>query len=132
MTETGLYPAEILIPDGVDMEKWACVACDQFTSEKEYWDELAGFVGDAKSTLKLTLPEIYLNDNADERIRKINENIKNYLAGGVFQKLPKGYVLTVRKTPFVKRRIGLVASVDLDAYDYKKGVKPLVRATEGT
>ena len=132
MTETGIFPAEILLPTDADMTKWSCVACDQFTSENEYWDNLAKFVGENKSTLKLTLPEIYLNDNADERIRKINENIKNYLAGGVFTKLPKGYVLTVRQTPFVKRRIGLVASVDLDAYDYKKGLKPLVRATEGT
>ncbi|MBR0188855.1 MAG: DUF1015 domain-containing protein [Clostridia bacterium] len=132
MTETGIFPAEILLPADADMTKWSCVACDQFTSENEYWNTLSKLVGENKSTLKLTLPEIYLNDNADERIRKINENIKNYLAGGVFTKLPKGYVLTVRKTPFVKRRIGLVASVDLDAYDYKKGVKPLVRATEGT
>lgn len=132
MTETGIFPAEILLPADADMTKWSCVACDQFTSENEYWDTLSKLVGENKSTLKLTLPEIYLSDNADERIRKINENIKNYLAGGVFTKLPKGYVLTVRKTPFVKRRIGLVASVDLDAYDYKQGVKPLVRATEGT
>ena len=132
MTKTGIFPAEILIPKNVDMTKWSCVACDQFTSEKAYWDTLKNFVGEEKSTLNLTLPEIYLSDNADERIRKINENIKRYLAGGVFKTLPKGYVLTVRSTPFVKRRIGLIASVDLDAYDYKKGVKPLVRATEGT
>ena len=132
MTETGIFSAEILFPKNADMTKWSCVACDQFTSENEYWETLSKLVGDDKSTLKLTLPEIYLNDNADARIKSINENIKNYLAGGVFEKLPKGYVLTVRKTPFVKKRIGLVASVDLDAYDYKKGIKPLVRATEGT
>ena len=132
MTETGLYPAEILIPDGADMEKWACVACDQFTSEKDYWEKLAEFVGDAKSTLKLTLPEIYLNDCAEERIKEINANIKNYLDSGVFKTLPRGYVLTVRTTPFVKRRIGLIACADLEKYDYKKGVKNLIRATEGT
>lgn len=132
MAYTGIFPAEILLPLNTDMSKWSCIACDQFTSEKEYWDALAKFVGGEKSTLKLTLPEIYLNDNAEERIKAINRNIKDYLAGGVFKTLPKGYVLTVRKTPFVKRRIGLIASVDLDAYDYKKGVKPLVRATEGT
>ena len=132
MTETGLYPAEILIPEGVDMEKWACVACDQFTSEKDYWDKLTAFVGNAKSTLKLTLPEIYLNDNAEGRIKAINANIREYLSGGVFKSLPRGYILTVRETPFVKRRIGLVACVDLEKYDYKKGAKNLVRATEGT
>lgn len=132
MKYTGITSAEILIPQNVEMSKWACVACDQFTSEIEYWDALASFVGDAKSTLKLTLPEIYLNDNAEERIRVINKNIKDYLAGGVFSALPKGFVLTVRSTPFVERRVGIVACVDLDAYDYKNGAKALVRATEGT
>ena len=132
MKYTGFSSAKILIPVNCDMQKWACIACDQFTSEKAYWDKLAEFVGNADSTLKLTLPEIYLNDRADERIAEINGNINAYLKGGVFRELPSGYVLTVRSTPFVKRRVGIVASVDLDAYDYKKGVKPLVRATEGT
>ena len=80
MKNTGFYPAEILLPKTAEMEKWAVIACDQFTSEKDYWDELAKFVGDARSTLKLTLPEIYLNDNAEERIRVINKNIDEYLA----------------------------------------------------
>ncbi len=132
MKNTGIFPAEILLPANADMQKWACIACDQFTSEKKYWDELASVVGDSVSTLKLTLPEIYLNDNAEERIKKINENIHAYLENGVFRALPRGYVLTVRQTPFVKRRIGIVACVDLEAYDYKKGIVPLVRATEGT
>lgn len=132
MNNTGIYPARILLPKNADMQKWACVACDQFTSEKEYWEELEEFVGKNLSTLKLTLPEIYLNDNAEKRIEKINATINEYLKNGVFKELPKGYVLTVRSTPFVERRIGIVASVDLENYDYKKGAKPLVRATEGT
>ncbi|MBO4251536.1 MAG: DUF1015 domain-containing protein [Clostridia bacterium] len=132
MKNTGFYPAEILIPKVGSMEKWSCIACDQFTSEKEYWDRLKEFVGDAKSTLNLTLPEIYLSDDADKRIVKINENIRSYLDGGTFCELDEGYILTVRSTRFVKRRIGIVACVDLEDYDYKKGVKPLVRATEGT
>ncbi len=132
MKNTGIYPAEILIPEKTDMSKWSCVACDQFTSEKEYWDKLADFVGDARSTLKITLPEIYLNDNAEKRISEINKNIKEYLCGGGFRRLPKGYVLTVRSTPFVKKRVGLIACVDLETYEYKKGSKALVRATEGT
>ena len=75
MKNTGLFPAKILLPKDVDMQKWACVACDQFTSEKAYWEKLSAFVEDAKSTLKLTLPEIYLNDHAEERIKTINGNI---------------------------------------------------------
>ena len=73
MKNTGFHPAEILIPKDVPMEKWACVACDQFTSEKEYWDKLSAFVADEKSTLKLILPEIYLNDRLEERILEINQ-----------------------------------------------------------
>ena len=132
MKNTGFYSAKILLPNVPSMAKWATVACDQFTSEKEYWDRLKDFVGDEKSALKLTLPEIYLNDRPQERIADINRNIKSYLNDGTFCELENGYVLTVRSTPFVKRRIGIVASVDLEEYDYKKGFKPLVRATEGT
>lgn len=132
MKNTGFYPAEILLPKGVSMPKWATIACDQFTSEREYWDKLAEFIAEEKSTLKLTLPEIYLSDRPQERIERINQTIKAYLKDGTFRELHKGYVLTVRSTPFVKRRIGIVACVDLEDYDYKKGARPLVRATEGT
>ncbi|MBP5467514.1 MAG: DUF1015 domain-containing protein, partial [Clostridia bacterium] len=68
----------------------------------------------------------------EKRIREINSNINDYLAEGVFKTLPRGFVLTVRTTPFVKRRIGLIACADLEKYDYKNGVKNLIRATEGT
>ena len=132
MKSTGLYPAKILIPKNENMSAWACIACDQFTSEYSYWEKLEKFVGNARSTLKLVLPEIYLNDRLSERISAVNANILNYLKEGVFNELESGYVLVVRSTPFVKRRIGIVACVDLEAYDYKKGERPLVRATEGT
>lgn len=132
MRETGLKATNILIPNVEDYSAWACIACDQFTSEKEYWDKLKEVVGDKKSTLNLTLPEIYLEDDVDNRIKKINANIKEYLSGGVFKTLEKGFVLTVRSTPFVKRRIGLVGAVDLEKYEYAKNSDSLVRATEGT
>ena len=77
MNYTGLKVGNILLPKVDDYSAWACIACDQFTSENEYWDSLKEYVGDKKSTLKLTLPEIYLEDNADERIKQINANIKN-------------------------------------------------------
>jgi uncharacterized protein (DUF1015 family) len=129
--KTGLKSAKILLPKNQDMTAWACIACDQFTSEKDYWDALEKQVAGKKSTLNLTLPEIYLEDNADERIENINKNIKEYLASGVFTELKDGFVLTVRKTPFVERRIGLVGAVDLEEYEYAKQGS-LVRATEGT
>ncbi len=132
MKETGLKSANILMPKDCDYSAWACIACDQFTSEKEYWDELKKFVGDKKSTLNLTLPEIYLEDDVDNRIKNINANIKNYLNQGVFKTLDKGFVLTIRSTPYVQRRIGLVGAVDLEKYEYSKNSSALIRATEGT
>ncbi len=122
----------ILLPNTSDMEAWACIACDQFTSEPDYWTELKSLVGDKKSTLNLTLPEIYLEDEPDARIEKINQNIKQYINSGVFKTLDKGFILTVRKTPFVERRIGLIAAIDLEEYEYLPKSSALIRATEGT
>ena len=132
MKETAIIADKILLPNVSDMTAWATIACDQFTSEPDYWNELKGIVGDKKSTLNLTLPEIYLEDGADERIKNINKNIKTYLSGGAFKSLENGFVLTVRKTPFVPRRIGLMAAVDLEKYEYSQKSDALIRATEGT
>ena len=132
MTETGLKAEKILLPKTDDMSRWACIACDQFTSEKEYWERLSDYVSGKPTTLDLILPEIYLDDNSDRRIEKINSKIKEYLNEGLFYELPEGFILTVRSTPFVKRRIGIVAALDLEKYDYKPGSSALIRATEGT
>ena len=122
----------ILLPDTADMSAWACIACDQFTSEPEYWNELENKVKGKYSTLNLTLPEIYLEDKPDQRIKQINENIKSYLSGGVLKALDKGFILTVRKTPFVEKRIGLMVAIDLEQYEYSPKSSALIRATEGT
>ncbi len=128
----GLVSKDLLLPNTQDYSSWAVVACDQFTSEIEYWNELEGLVKGKLSTLNLVLPEIYLNDGVDARIEKINENIQSYIDNGVFKTLSGGFILTVRKTPFVERRIGLVGAVDLEEYDFKVGSKTKIRATEGT
>ena len=132
MGYTGLKESEILLPNTEDFTSWACIACDQFTSENEYWDELKSKVNGKKTTLDLVLPEIYLNDNPDARIEKINQNIKEYLKDGVFKTLEKGFVLTVRKTPYVERRIGLMGMIDLECYEFTQKSSALIRATEGT
>ena len=132
MKDVGIKADKILLPETEDMRAWACIACDQFTSEIEYWKELESQVKGKRTTLDLTLPEIYLEDNADERIKGINANIKEYLNSGVFKDYGKGFILTVRKTPYVERRIGLVAAVDLDKYEYTQKSNSLIRATEGT
>ena len=130
--ENVINAAEILFPDkSVDLTKWACVACDQFTSEPEYWRKLAEFVGDSPSALKVILPEIYL-DKTEEKVPVINATIEKYLKNGTLKKLPSGYILTVRKTPFSERRIGIVAALDLNAYDFAPFTSAPVRATEGT
>ncbi len=132
MNYLGLKETEILLPNTEDFSAWACIACDQFTSEQEYWSELENKVSGKKTTLDLVLPEIYLNDNPGARIAKINANIKAYLADGAFNKLEKGFILTVRKTPFVERRIGLIGAIDLDEYEFSQKSSALIRATEGT
>ncbi|MBQ9513566.1 MAG: DUF1015 domain-containing protein [Clostridia bacterium] len=132
MNELAITPAEILLPKTDDMSAFAVIACDQFTSESAYWDKLAETVRGKRTALDLVLPEIYLEDGLDDRITKINENIKSYIKDGVFTALPKGFILTVRTTPFVEKRIGLIGAVDLEKYEYKQKCDALVRATEGT
>jgi uncharacterized protein (DUF1015 family) len=123
---------KILLPDGVDMTAWASVACDQFTSEKEYWDKLEKFVGTKPSTLKLVLPEVYLKDNFENRIKNINANMEKYLDSGIFKDELESFILVERSTPYQKRRLGLMIAVDLEEYSYEKGSKSRIRATEGT
>lgn len=132
MKETGIVAAEILLPNVSDFSSFACVACDQFTGDEGYWKELEEKVKGKPSALNLVLPEIYLGDGQEARIEKINDNIERYLKEGCFRTLDKGFVLTVRETPFVKRRIGIIGAVDLEKYEYAKKSSALVRATEGT
>ena len=123
---------EILLPvPSVDLSAWAVIACDQRTSDSKYWSELDKYVGDRPSTLRLTLPEIYL-DESEERVRSICANVRDYRARGLFRKLPRGFVLVKRTTPFSPVRYGIVLAVDLEAYSYDKKSDALIRATEAT
>ena len=127
-----LVPEVMLPPKGTDMMKWAVVACDQFTSQKEYWEEARKIIGDAPSTLDLILPEAYLGSpDEPERIAAIKANMKEYLKKGILQKQPQGFVL-VERTANGNTRHGLVMALDLEEYDYSKGSGTLIRATEGT
>ena len=129
----GFYPADILLPKGQDMTKWAVVACDQFTSEPEYWQAVEEKVGDAPSTLRLILPEANLKaPNVDEYIEDINNAMKKYLADGVFETLNDSLIYIERQQSDGKIRHGLIGMVDLDAYDFTPGSGALIRATEGT
>lgn len=124
--------AEILIPDfkKYSAEKWSVVACDQFTSEPEYWKGVEELVGDAPSTLNMILPEVYLEES-EERIESINECMQKY-AKELLAKYPDTMVYVERTQSDGTVRHGIVMAIDLEAYDYKKGASALIRATEAT
>ncbi len=125
--------ANILLPKNVDMEKWSVVACDQYTSEKEYWEEVEEIVGDSPSTLRITLPEIFLEEkDVDERIEKINQTMKEYLDEDLFQELTDTMIYLERTQKDGRVREGLIGMVDLEEYSYEKGSESLIRATEKT
>ncbi|SFQ44656.1 Uncharacterized conserved protein, DUF1015 family [Lachnospiraceae bacterium XBB1006] len=127
-------PCKMMLPkEGVDMAKWAVVACDQYTSEPEYWKEVNEFVGDAPSTVRITLPEIYLEgDDVAERTEKINAEMIRYEKEGILQELPSGMILLDRETGRVCGRKGLMMAFDLEEYDYHLGSTSLIRPTEKT
>ena len=130
----GVKPADILLPKaGTDMHRWAVVACDQFTSQPEYWEEADRIAGDAPSTLRLILPESKLGDaNVDEHIAAINRSMEDYLARDIFTTHGEAVIYIERTQSDGAVRPGLVAAVDLEKYDYTPGSGSLIRATEGT
>lgn len=131
--KTAFYPADILLPDKCDMSKWSTVACDQYTSQPEYWRNVESIVGESPSALKLMLPEMYLNtDNVSDRIHKINEAMQRSISKGIFREIPQSFVYVERTLKNGCVRRGLVGAVDLEAYDYTPGSGSLIRATEGT
>ncbi len=125
--------ADILLPDfgKTDGEKWACIACDQFTSEPEYWNETESVVGSAPSSLRLVLPELYLGKEDEARIAKIHEAMDAY-EKDVLKEHKNTMIYLRRLCPTGKVREGLVGKIDLDAYDYHKETTAPIRATEGT
>ena len=132
MKNLPIKPSDILVPKN-NFEKWSVIACDQFTSNREYWDDVKNTVGDYPSTYKITLPEIYLEDGkVEERIENINSEMKKYVESGVFEEYKNCFVYIERKQADGRIRQGLVVSLDLEDYDYNVGSKSLIRATEKT
>ncbi|MDO4175731.1 MAG: DUF1015 domain-containing protein [Eubacteriales bacterium] len=125
---------KILMPrEGIDLYRWAVVACDQYTSQPEYWEETDRIVGDAPSTLRLTLPEVYLEDaDVAARTDTINRTMQQYLSDGTLIELPAGFILTERYSGSGTPRRGLVAAIDLECYEYTAGSRSPVRPTEKT
>ena len=131
--QTAFFPADILLPQVSEMEKWPVVACDQFTSQPEYWENAEKIVGDAPSALRLVLPEAYLNSaEVNRRIAGINASMEGYLANGVFKTLPDSLIYLERTQSDGRVRHGLIGCIDLEQYDFTPGSGALIRATEGT
>ena len=125
--------ADILLPKEADMKKWAVIACDQFTSEPEYWEAAAAEAAGSPSALSLVLPEAGLaSADVDARIEKINAEMERYLAQGIFREYKDSLFYLERVQSDGRLRRGIIGKVDLECYDYTPGSKSLIRATEGT
>ena len=130
--DLGILIPEVYLPKpGVDLRKWAVIAVDQFTSQPEYWEQVERIVGASPSTLRLTLPEIFLEQPGEaEHIRRIQATMRQYLDAGILQ--PREGLIYVERAAGGKTRKGLMLCLDLECYDYVPGSTSLIRATEGT
>lgn len=129
-----LHVPHILLPrEGLDLKKWAVVACDQYTSQPQVWEKIKDLVGDDPSTLQMIFPEVYLEDSdKDARIVSINRAMERYLKDGILKAQRPGFVVLDRQTAHAPSRKGLVVALDLEHYDFSATAKTLIRATEGT
>ena len=128
---TPFKPADILLPPlTADGLRWSCVACDQYTSQPDYWESADALVGDAPSTLRLILPEVYLSETEARKpavLAAMDEYLRTVLVSH-----PDSMILVERTLGSGETRWGLVGAVDLMTYDYRKGADSLIRATEAT
>lgn len=124
-------PADILLPKS-DFESWATIACDQYTSEPEYWDEVKQSAGDKPSALNIVLPEVYLSADNSARIDAINQNMQSYIDGNIFNEYNDAAIYVERIQSDGKCRRGIVGKIDLESYDYRAGSNAEIRATEQT
>ena len=126
-------PADILLPQNCDLTRWAVVACDQYTSQPEYWQRVERFVGSAPSALHLILPESSLDGpNVETDIMDVTNTMSRYLREEIFRTCPNALIYVERTLESGKVRKGLVGMVDLEEYDYEAGATTSIRCTEGT
>ena len=131
MKDNLFLPANILLPKK-GFEKWAVIACDQYTSEPDYWKNVEEYVGNAPSALNIVFPEVYLSGDNSAKIAEINANMKKYLEGGVFDTYENTFVYVERTLSAGKVRRGIVGLIDLENYSSEKNSRTLIRATEET
>lgn len=124
-------PADILLPKS-DFENWAVIACDQYTSEPEYWENVKAAAGDKPSAFNLVLPEVYLSGDNSAYIEQINQNMQKFLDENIFNEYPDALIYVERIQSDSKLRRGIVGKIDLECYDYRAGTNAEIRATEQT
>ncbi len=134
LSDLGVNIPKIMLPElKNDLSSWAVVACDQYTSEREYWKKVEDITSVKPSTLNIIYPEVYLEDgDSEQRIALINDNMRKYIDEKVISELDNCFILVDRKTSHSQSRKGLMIALDLECYDYTKGSSALIRATEGT
>ena len=123
----------IYLPNrNLDYSKWAVIACDQFTSDEEYWDTVKSYTSGSPTALSLIFPEIYLSKDNEEKIREINQNMVAYYQSNLMVDEGPCMILVNRSTKQHKQRLGIVLAVDLEEYTFKADEPALIKATEGT
>ena len=132
--DLGCAAPDILLPrEGIDLKKWAVIACDQYTSEPEYWADCEKEVGNAPSALNLVLPEVYLGTVKETaKLDSIAKTAGEYLEDGILTSIGTGFIIVDRATELHPSRKGLIAAIDLEGYSFEPGNKNICRATEGT
>ena len=126
-------PTDILLPEKTELTKWAVIACDQFSSQDSYWEELETLVGEAPSALRMIVPEAYLRRGGlDERVRATYAAMEKYTRSGLFRRLENALIYVRRTLSDGSVRHGVVGAVDLEAYDYAPGTSAPIRASERT
>lgn len=126
-----LKAADIMLPQNVEYSKWSVVACDQYTSEADYWQTVGTETRNSPSAFNIIFPEVYLGTDDTARIKRINMTMRGYIAGGLFRTLPDTYIYLERTLSDGRVRKGVIGSIDLEEYDFHAGSRSPVRATEG-
>ncbi|MBQ9628413.1 MAG: DUF1015 domain-containing protein [Synergistaceae bacterium] len=124
--------ANFLLPDAEDLAKWAVIACDQFTSQPDYWEKVRDIAGNSPSAYNLILPEAMLNESGLQKIEQINAAMNSYLEQKIFTEYKDSYIYVERELLDGSIRRGVVGVIDLEEYDFREGRTPRIRATEET
>lgn len=132
MDMRAFLPADILLPKKMPLDRWAVIACDQFTSDPAYWQRVRRYAAGWPSTIELILPEAELGKVQPQTVASINSAMDRYLRQDLFQSYSDAYIYVERTLENGMVRRGIIGMVDLEEYDYHPGSTSLIRATEMT